>query len=86
MLARLLGIRALATSSHCPRIGCCSALKALGLSPDLINEHIGWAKDSDTHTVYTRRIELQPFDAQFYFELLSAPARMALVQGGFRLL
>lgn len=46
------GVTAMGTTSHCFRRGTTSTLVALGMSPKVINRHLGWAVHSKMIEVY----------------------------------
>ena len=66
------GVRGLSFTSHCGRVGCCTALMSLGMDLTRLNLHVGWKHGSDTAIQYYNRpgTQLRPFDSLFYFAAL----------------
>ena len=55
-------------TSHCARVGTCSALLKLGVPTDLVKAHVGWAPGSEAWLRYFRPgIVLTDYDEQFFF-------------------
>lgn len=59
-------------TSHCGRVGCCTALMSLGMDLPRLNIHVGWKYGSDAAVTFYNRpgTQLDPFDALFYFAAL----------------
>jgi hypothetical protein len=59
-------------TSHCCRIGTCTALLELGVAPHLANQHCGWATASDSWATYNRPgTAVTKADVLFYFAALN---------------
>ena len=70
-LARLGGVQVDVTS-HCGRVGTCTALMQLGMPLELLNAHVGWGHRSEAAVcIYNRPgTQLAEFDGQFFYAAL----------------
>ena len=59
-------------TSHCGRVGTCTALLSLGMPVELVNAHQGWGPNSDAAvTRYNRPgTHVSAFDADFFYGAL----------------
>ena len=69
---RVGSVEGVSYTSHCCRVGTCTALLSMGMPLELLNAHVGWAQRSEAALgVYHRPgTQLAAFDQDFYFAAL----------------